>query len=384
MLLKGGKAYRALYAEKQMSDRIRAFGSPLRYIQGAGEFAHIPEYAKSYGRACYIIDGFLYEDVKERLRKLYEGNESEFQAICFEGECCQEEIDRILKLADGKETGVFVGIGGGKTLDTAKLCADESGRSIFIVPSSASTDAPVSEIAVLYTKDGEYIGSKKVKRNADLVIVDSEIIVKAPKRLFLAGIADALATCFEAEVCEKTKAPNYIGKGYLSCKAGMAISRCCQDIIFQDSFAALKALEAGTVTEEFENVVEANILLSGLGFLNTGLATAHGIHSGLTALSETHKYLHGEKVAFGIVCQLILENADKEKLDKTLTFMTKMGLPVTLGDVGVTGTEENIRTIAQKTVGGPLVHHEEQEVTLDLLCEVIRKADATGKKYKSS
>ncbi len=365
-----------------MGSYVRAFGSPLRYIQGANEFEHIPEYAKSYGRACYIIDGSLYEDMNERLLELYKGNPDGFIAISFEGECCQEEINRILKKAGENKIDVFIGVGGGKTLDTTKLCADDSSLPVFIVPTSASTDAPVSEIAVLYTKEGEYIGSKKVKKNADLVVVDSEIIVKAPKRLFLAGIADALATCLEAEVCEKTGAPNYIGSGYRACKAGMAIARCCQDIIFRDSAKALESLETGTVTEAFENVVEANILLSGLGFLNTGLSTAHGIHSGLTALPEAHSYLHGEKVAFGIVCQLVLEEIEPSKLNCIMTFMTDLGLPVTLADVGVESTDENIKVIAKKTVEGPLVHHEEKEVTLGSLCEIIKKADELGKKYK--
>lgn len=44
----------------------------------------------------------------------------------------------------------------------------------------------------------------------------------------------------------------------------------------------------------------ANTLLSGLGFENGGLAVAHALHNGLTAVPETHKYTHGEKVAFGL------------------------------------------------------------------------------------
>lgn len=359
----------------------RAYGSPLRYIQGAGEFANLPEYTKEYGKACYLIDGFLFEDLKKRLEALYENQKDDFLAVSFLGECCKEEVERICGIARSNEVGVYVGIGGGKTLDTAKLCADYNGSPIVIVPSSASTDAPVSEIAVLYTPGGEYIGSQKVRANANLVVVDSEIILKAPERLFVAGIGDALATCFEAKACARTGAPNYIGKGYRSCKAGMAIAKTCEEIIFEDGLAAVADLKAGQVSDAFENVVEANILLSGLGFLNTGLATAHGIHSGLTALAETHKYLHGEKVAFGIVCQLVLEDIDKDMVEKVMRFMVGIGLPVTLEGLGVKATEENIAAIARKTVEGPLVHHEDCEVTLKSLCEVIKRADELGKKY---
>lgn len=347
------------------------------------EFENIPGYVKDYGKACYIIDGFLYDEMNGKLKELCTECGESFFSVRFEGECCQQEIDRVCEEAEKQGIRIFVGIGGGKTLDTAKLCADHMGMPLFIVPSSASTDAPVSEIAVLYTKDGKYIGSKKVRKNAELVIVDSGIIVKAPKRLFIAGIADALATCFEAEICEKTGAPNYIGAGYRACKAGMAIAKCCEEIILNDSKKALEALESGEVSEAFENVVEANILLSGLGFLNTGLAAAHGIHSGLTVLPETHKYLHGEKVSFGIVCQLVLEEMEETALNRILTFMADIGLPMTLEELGVESTGEKIEAIAEKTAEGLLVHHEEKKITPDYLCEVIKKADMLGRKYKN-
>ncbi|MDR1018596.1 MAG: iron-containing alcohol dehydrogenase, partial [Lachnospiraceae bacterium] len=186
----------------------RGFGGPLRYIQGPGELNKIQEYTEKYGDACIVIDGFLYESICEKLTKIFAGKETNFTAICFNGECCREEISRIQEKALDANAGVFVGIGGGKTLDTTKLCADEKGLPVIVVPTAASTDAPVSEIAVLYTKDGEYIGSKKLSRNSDLVLVDTEIILTAPKRLFAAGIGDALATYFEALACSNSDSPH--------------------------------------------------------------------------------------------------------------------------------------------------------------------------------
>lgn len=364
-----------------VNSTTRAFGSPLRYIQGPGEFNHLPTYTEPYGKACIIIDGTIFNDLSTKLSSAYSGQEENYVAIDFHGECCENEINRISDTAKKNHSSVIVGVGGGKTLDTAKLCADATDLPLIIVPSSASTDAPVSEIAVLYTETGEYIGSKKMKRNADLVLVDSEIIVKAPRRLFVAGMGDALATYLEALACEGSDSPNYIGSGHRRCKAGMAIAKSSWDILFSDGRNALMALEAGVVTEALENVIEANILASGLGFLNTGLATAHGVHSGLTNLTSTHKYLHGEKVAFGIVCQLVLENAPTKKVDKVMRFMVDIGLPVTLKQLNVEATEENIRVIASKTVAGPLVHHEPFHVNDQSMYDAIVAADELGKKY---
>lgn len=371
-----------VYSKDMLSSTTRAFGSPLRYVQGQGEFGRMPLYTAPYGNACIIIDGFLYQDLNARLEKAYAESDAKFVSISFNGECCEEEVERIGKIARENGAAVIVGAGGGKTMDTAKICADEMGLPVIIAPSSASTDAPVSEIAVVYKPDGEYIGSRKMKKNADLVLVDTEIIVKAPRRLFVAGMGDALATWLEAQACECSDSPNYIGSGMRRCKAGMAIAKASWDILFEDGEKALMALDSGVVTEAFENVVEANTLLSGLGFLNTGLATAHGIHSGLTVLPETHKYLHGEKVAFGIVCQMVLENTPAETVDKVMRFMVAIGLPVTLADLGVATERDKVLAIAEKTANGPLIHQEPFAVTTERVYGAIIAADALGRKYK--
>lgn len=367
-----------------VNSAARAFGGPLRYIQGPGEFDCLLEYTGKYGKACILIDSFLYSELTSKLEKACERTESGFVTVSFQGECCDDEVERVKKLAKEHNAAVIAGVGGGKVLDVVKLCADALELPAIIVPSAASTDAPVSEIAVLYTNTGEYIGSRKIRRNADLVLVDSSIIVKAPKRLFVAGIGDALATWFEAKACEASGSVNYIGPGYHSCKAGLAIAETCKNILFEDGIRALDSFDKGVVTEAFENVVEANILLSGLGFLNTGLATAHGIHSGLTALPETHKFLHGEKVAFGIVCQMMLENTSVETVDQTMRFMAQVGLPITLKQLDVAPCYSNIAAIAKKVVEGPLVHHEYFSVDAEAICNAILMADELGQKFISN
>ena len=55
------------------------------------------------------------------------------------------------------------------------------------------------------------------------------------------------------------------------------------------------ALEAGACTPAVEKVIEANTLLSGIGFESGGLAGAHAIHNGFTVLDECHHMYHGEK-----------------------------------------------------------------------------------------
>lgn len=95
------------------------------------------------------------------------------------------------------------------------------------------------------------------------------------------------------------------------------------------------ALEAGACTAAVEKVIEANTLLSGIGFESGGLAGAHAIHNGFTVLEECHHMYHGEKVAFGTITQLVLEDVSADELEDIIGFCIEVGLPVTLKELGI-------------------------------------------------
>ncbi len=107
-------------------------------------------------------------------------------------------------------------------------------------------------------------------------------------------------------------------------------------------------MDTGVLTPAVEAVIEANTILSGLGFESGGVAASHAVHNGFSVLPECHHNLHGEKVAFGVITQLVLENAPKEELDEILDFCVSVGLPVTMAEVGVTDpTPEKIMHVAE-------------------------------------
>lgn len=373
-----------MHNQQITTTRSRAFGGPNKYIQGPGEFNNIEKFTSEYGKKTFfLIDKLLFNNLKSRLVDIFEGTDSIFTAETFSGECCQSEVDRLCSSAAQCNADIIVGVGGGKTCDTAKMVANNLGFPRILVPTSASTDAPTSGLAILYSETGEHIAALKMKRNSELVLIDSEIIVAAPVRLFIAGIGDALATYFEARANDLTETVNYIGKGYRRCKAGMAIAKMAYDLLLEDGVNAVSAVKRGIVTEEVENIIEANTLLSGLGFENTGCAAAHGIHSGITEIPESHKYLHGEKVAFGIVCQMVIENTPSDEMGKILHFMKRVGLPLTLRGIGIEPKEENIRAIAHHTVmKNPLIHHEPTFITEDVVFNAIIAADEIGNTFE--
>ena len=130
--------------------------------------------------------------------------------------------------------------------------------------------------------------------------------------------------------------------------------------------------------------MEANTLLSGLGFESSGLAAAHAIHNGLTTAKATHDYLHGEKVAFGLLAQLVLEGQARSVLHRVLGFATEVGLPITLAEIGLTELpKEDLQKIAVRaTADGETIHNEPFEVEPDMVADAIMAADAMGRAWK--
>ena len=363
----------------------RAYGSPMRYIQGPGEIENLCRFTSELGTYAYVlIDGFIFDTLKARIDSIFNGSETKVHCAKFGGESSQEEIDKAA--AEIRELGmdVLIGIGGGKTIDTVKLIADTCNIPRIIVPSSAATDAPTAGLAGLYRPDGVQIKAIKTKRNSELVLLDTEIIVNAPARLFSAGMGDALATWFEARANWNSCTPNYIGTGYRPTRAAMAIARECSEILFEDGRNALAAVKKHLITEEVENVIEANTLLSGLGFENTGCAAAHGIHAGLSEMDGDHKDhgFHGEKVAFSILCMMVLENTPKEEMDRTIRFMLDVDLPVTLEQLNIEPSDENLDKIVDHTVNrNNLIHHEPLIINEKIVKNAILAANEIGHEY---
>lgn len=362
----------------------RGFGCPGKYIQGPGEMNRLEEYTSIYGStAAALIDGFLYDSISEKLNSIYASTSSKVITQKFNGECSVKEIERVKNLISHSKPDVFVGIGGGKTLDTAKAAAHSLEIPLIIAPTSASTDAPTSAISVVYTDEGEHSHLIFHRNNPDMVLMDTEIIVKAPVRLLVSGMGDALSTYFEARANAESDSANYIGKGYRRCRAAISIAKLCYEILLEDGLEAKLAAEKGVCTEALENIIEANTLLSGLGFENNGCSAAHGIHEGFTVLPETHKFFHGEKVSFGTICQLVMENKPKDEIEQVIGFCISVGLPVTLKDLDIEATREKIMSVAEKaTEMGGIIHAEPFKVTSEMVYNSILAADALNTYYK--
>jgi glycerol dehydrogenase len=302
----------------------------------------------------------------------------------FGGECSASEIGRIAAKARAHGTRVIIGAGGGKVLDTARAAAAEMDLPVINCPTVASSDAPCSALSVIYTDDGAFQEYRIFRKNPDLVLVDTHVIAHSPPRLLVAGMGDALATWFEAKTCVAGHVRNMRGGG--STSSALALAELCYRTLLADGADALRAVETQVVTPALERLVEANTLLSGLGFESSGLAAAHAIHNGLTTAPETRSFYHGEKVAFGLLVQLVLEGQPGDVFNEVLEFAERVGLPMTLADIGLCGiTTEVLDGIATRsTAEGETIHNEPFEVRPDEVADAIRAADAIGRSRRSS
>jgi glycerol dehydrogenase len=350
---------------------------PGKYIQGVGAISELPVLVELLGKRGLLVAS---PSVSERVLPA-SGVDLRGQSMSieiFRGECCEVELARLSATVRQQNVDVLVGMGGGKTIDTAKIVADRAGIPVIIIPTIASTDAPCSGCAVVYSEDGIFESVSYQKTNPAAVVVDVGIIAAAPSRFLVAGMGDALATWFEARSCERTRSPNECG-GY-STTAGLGIAKLCYETLLTHGAAAKVASERNIVTPALEHIVEANILMSGIGFESAGLAAAHSIHNGLTILAETHPFFHGEKVAFGVLAGLQLADAPAAESATVYSFCEDVGLPTTLADIGLADTDrQKLMVAAEKTCApGQPIHHEAGVITPRTVLDAMLAADALG------
>ena len=355
------------------------FASPKEYVQAFGLRKQLPKLVSRFGKQPLImITSSLFDRLSTEIIDAFEPQHNPI-IMRFNGLCCEEEIKRIKLHAESNGADAIIGIGGGNLLDTAKFVAAIEKLPLILMPSVASCDAATSAMSIVNDSNGVYRGGVFHPERANIIAVDTELILQSPERLFVAGMGDALATYFEARAGLPTGALNYVSSGYHQTLLGQYVAKATYDILMEHGREALNSFRAGTMDSSLNAVIENNILISGLGFENTCCSIAHGMH-GTLGHYGTKKTYHGEKVAFGLLCQLQLEDCPLEEFNSVFSFCRDVGLPLTLSAFGIGNDPETVRIIAESTIKGSFhIKNEPFSVTEKALTKAILSADMIGR-----
>ncbi len=252
----------------------------------------------------------------------------------YSPDCAESSLAQLKVAASEHQADLIIGIGGGKALDTAKLLAHQCQLPVVTIPTSGATCAAWTALSNIYSEAGAFQYDVTLNRCPDLLILDYGLIRTAPQRTLVAGIGDAIAKWYEASVSSGDSSATLV-------ISAVQQARVLRDILFQKSAIAIKNPESN----EWREVVDATVLLAGviggIGGADCRTVAAHAVHNGLTHISEAHDILHGEKVAYGILVQLRLEEMIQNNQlaasarQQLLKFYTEIGLPKTLEDLGL-------------------------------------------------
>ena len=355
-------------------DGLKIFGSPRRYVQGPGALAQLGQLTASIGsHPLVVVDADVLPFVEATLNEALAGRDS--MILGFRGEPTHAAIDALAEQARAAGANVVIGVGGGKGLDAAKGVARRIGLEFVSVPTIASNDSPTGRAIAIYDDHHVLVDVETIPDNPALVLVDTQIIANAPARFLRAGMGDAIAKKFEAERARADGARNF-HDGFPLLTA-MAIADCGYRTLREHGEAALRANERKVPDAAFEAVVEANVLMAGLGFESGGLSYAHAVVRGLVKARDIATVMHGDHVAYGTLVQLAIEDRDDAAILDLMGWSRSVGLPCSLADMGMANpTAEEMHEIARLTTIGPKGNKIEVRVGIEQIAAAIARVEA--------
>lgn len=322
--------------------------APTQVLRGEECLINSGKAIARFGKRPLIVGGEnTLKLVESRLKTMEEKHQLITHKVSYSPDCSETSLTNLHQQVKSHEADFIIGIGGGKALDTAKLLAHQCKLAVVTIPTSGATCAAWTALSNVYTNEGAFQYDVSLNRCPDLLILDYSIILEAPKQTLIAGIGDAIAKWYEASVSSGDSQDTLT-------IAAVQQARVLRDILLQKSSIALK----NPGGEEWRSVVDATVLLAGviggLGGANCRTVAAHAVHNALTHLRETHHKLHGEKVAYGILVQLRLEEMVQHNqlatssLQQLTKFYQEIGLPCSLEDLGLKQiTLEKLRFCAE-------------------------------------
>lgn len=358
-----------------METKVIVRAAPQEYVCGQGAWGELQGHLERRGidSALVVHGGRSWEAAAPYFPDVHTVRLEYYR---YGGECTYSERDTIASKVTEFGVQALIAVGGGKVSDSAKAAAALLRIPVIILPTLAATCSPWSSLSVMYDASGTAVGYEVYPNSNALVLVEPLVLLESPKELLVAGIGDTLAKWYEADaiiahlpsVAEEIAIAHYA-------------ARRCRDNLLAFAAEALAAQEAGTLNEAFVRIVETIFLTAGLvgGFGEDygRTAAAHSIHDGLTVLPQSHDLLHGSKVAYGVILQLLLEGKRGE-IASLLPFYEALGLPASLEDMGLGGLSraERLAVGVRATEPGASIHRMRGHFDAELVADAMEELES--------
>ncbi|MGV7225518.1 MAG: sn-glycerol-1-phosphate dehydrogenase [Nitrosopumilus sp.] len=233
-----------------------------------------------------------------------------------------KSLNQIQKDVKKDNSDIIVGIGGGRSVDTAKLISYNLGKPFVSLPTAASHDGMASPfVSVKSDKPHSIVATAPMG-----VFVDIDIIKKAPSKLLASGCGDLIANIIAVKDWQlgHKKKKEYYGR-YAADLAMMS----AKIVMENSSEFAKKGLDARVIVE---GLISAGVASCIAGSSRPCSGAEHLVSHALDKLAPGIG-LHGEKCGLGSIMMAKLQGQDWEKIIKTLK---DVGAPTTAKQIGLT------------------------------------------------
>ncbi len=353
---------------------------PAVYHRGAGAISQLGEICRAIGPKALMIGGHnaLAAAQDSATASLTSAGIELVDTLWYGGECTWGNIEQVASQAQRHQVSLIVAVGGGKALDTGKAAAYQAGVACVTVPTIAATCAAFTPLSVVYQPDGRFLENTAKSSCPAAVVADSQILLEAPAKWLYAGMGDTLAKWYELRATT-SKIPTTSWT-----VGGITNGKICYEVIGKFGPGAKKAAQVGTVTEDFEYVIDGIIFYAGsssiLGGEKCRGAAAHAIYFGFTNVAAAHGLGHGLLVGFGNLCLLALEERSDAELLAEIQLARECGVPTTLAEIADLSSAD-LQLVSDISAATGDMHNMPMEVSPQMVLEAVHRVDGLSRQH---
>ncbi len=274
---------------------------------------------------------------------------------------------------------VVVGVGGGRGMDFARAVTHWVKLSaVVLVPTSASTNASVSQMCVVYNNDGTIHDFWFMPQPPALVLADTKVIAGAPAFMLRAGIGDSISTLYEAQnVLDYQQRRPYYSELTLDC-----IESSIQ-ILRKYGAKALADAEKHEISREYECVLSQILHYCGPIRAVTGTGFSHILDEALLHFAPCRKIMHGLIVGYGVIAMKVFGGESLEEIHSYIDYCREIGLPTSFAEIGVPDLRrEELIEACGLAMDGPTVKTSPLQLSAETIADAAFRAEEIVQAYQ--